>query len=1093
MPPPKLIRGAKPQLKNGSLFLLGFEEDQKPQEEDIRHLFTDHEGFLWIATSGGLYRYDGENLLSYLTYPVGKYDFGMAEDALGNIWMGDDNGGITVLDIKAGILKQSAHSQGLGSLRITRLMTDRQQRIWAVSWSDGVDIIDPETLTVKRLDKSNGLVLPNGSSASTIDKNGNIWINARGGGVNIIDLKNKKIKYLDKTHGLKTEADGGLYCDYTGRMWVGLRGGLINIVDLQKNAVQTISEVQSAAPNAAVPGFVQDKKGNVWINTVTNGLEIMSPEKRVTVRLRKSNGLISDNVNDIGKDGQGQLWIATSSGLNMVSDNEAVVDHIGKDSINALTEDGQGFIWKATLHGIDILDRKKMTSRHLGIKQGLANDRTYNIADIKGETFIATDSGLDIIDTTKKTITHIGKKQGLSNNTINFTLMDKAGRIWIAVANGIDVYDPQNKTVKHLGRPQGLIDTRDGSESIIDFMCLDRQGRVWISLFYGGIDVIDPETGSIRNLNNLQGLRDIADKELLPDDKGNIWIGTDRGVYIADLENQTLTSISEAQGVIKNQLFSLLKYHGRVYAGTNKGITVVTPPAAGISSPKNWQLSSFGLSKMYIDNYNGDLITKDGLYWSGDLGIIQLDLAKKDTLKSASYITGISVFDRPMRFLDRSRFNSSFTDTLWEENGEKYYLKGQTPANTGYALNSGLKWDTVTGPANMPVNLEIPYNQNFIQFHYSTYNLTSHDTTTYKYILLGTDKKWSDPTSDISTINYMNLQPGGYTFEVICRNSDNVWSAPAKLSFVITPPWWQTWWAYTFYVLLSAGTIWSVVYARSSQLIKEKRILEQKVRVRTNEVIQQKEEIEAQRDDLEKQRNNLKKTVSELKSTQTQLIQSEKMASLGELTAGIAHEIQNPLNFVNNFSEVNHEMIGELEEALKSGNIAEALAIAADIKQNEQKINHHGKRADSIVKGMLQHSRSGSGSKEPTNVNSLADEYMRLSYHGLRAKDKSFNAEMVTNFDPGLPKVDLLQQDMGRVLLNLFNNAFYAVNQKAKTAPEGYKPEVVLSTSTENGQVIIKVKDNGIGIPDAIKEKIMQPFFTTKPAGEDRFRPVINL
>jgi signal transduction histidine kinase len=330
----------------------------------------------------------------------------------------------------------------------------------------------------------------------------------------------------------------------------------------------------------------------------------------------------------------------------------------------------------------------------------------------------------------------------------------------------------------------------------------------------------------------------------------------------------------------------------------------------------------------------------------------------------------------------------------------------------------------------------------------------------------------------------MNLQPGEYTFEVICRNTDNVWSAPAKLSFTIAPPWWQTWWMYMLYVFLSAGTIWSFVYIRSSQLIKEKRMLEQKVRIRTNEVIQQKEEIEAQRDDLEKQRNNLKKTVNELKSTQTQLIQSEKMASLGELTAGIAHEIQNPLNFVNNFSEVNHEMIGELEEALKSGNINDALAIAADIKQNEQKINQHGKRADSIVKGMLQHSRSGSGSKEPTNVNALADEYMRLSYHGLRAKDKTFNAEMVTHFDPNLPKVDLLQQDMGRVLLNLFNNAFYAVNQKAKTAPGGYKPEVILSTSVENRQVIIKVKDNGIGIPDAIKEKIMQPFFTTKPAGE---------
>ncbi len=169
----------------------------------------------------------------------------------------------------------------------------------------------------------------------------------------------------------------------------------------------------------------------------------------------------------------------------------------------------------------------------------------------------------------------------------------------------------------------------------------------------------------------------------------------------------------------------------------------------------------------------------------------------------------------------------------------------------------------------------------------------------------------------------------------------------------------------------------------------------------------------------------------ELQAAQKQLIQSEKMASLGELTAGIAHEIQNPLNFVNNFSEVNQEMIEELQEELKSGNIDEALAIAADIKQNEQKINHHGKRADGIVKGMLQHSRTSGSEKQLTNINTLADEFLRLSYHGLRAKDKTFNSEMITHFDPDLPQVNMLPQDMGRVLLNLFNNAFYAVNQNS--------------------------------------------------------------
>jgi signal transduction histidine kinase len=249
-------------------------------------------------------------------------------------------------------------------------------------------------------------------------------------------------------------------------------------------------------------------------------------------------------------------------------------------------------------------------------------------------------------------------------------------------------------------------------------------------------------------------------------------------------------------------------------------------------------------------------------------------------------------------------------------------------------------------------------------------------------------------------------------------------------------------------------------------------------RKKANELLKQ------QNDQIEAQRKDLEKTVNDLKNTQRQLIQSEKMASLGELTAGIAHEIQNPLNFVNNFSEVNTELIEEMELELDKGGISEVRSLTSDIKANQLKISQHGKRADFIVKGMLQHSRASTGEKQPTIINVLADEFFKLSFHGLRAKDKSFNAEMVTNFDPDLPKVNLVQQDIGRVLLNLINNAFYAVNQKAKTAGADYKPTVELSTSHTADRIEIKVKDNGNGIPDTIKDKIMQPFFTTKPTGE---------
>jgi len=236
--------------------------------------------------------------------------------------------------------------------------------------------------------------------------------------------------------------------------------------------------------------------------------------------------------------------------------------------------------------------------------------------------------------------------------------------------------------------------------------------------------------------------------------------------------------------------------------------------------------------------------------------------------------------------------------------------------------------------------------------------------------------------------------------------------------------------------------------------------------------------------ELTEQKNELENTVKLLQATQAQLIQQEKLASLGELTAGIAHEIQNPLNFVNNFSEVSMELIEEMDEELAKGDTAEAIAIANDIKQNLEKIIHHGKRADGIVKNMLQHSRSNSGEKQPTDINALADEYLRLSYHGLRAKDKMFNSNMVTTLDAALPKINVIPQDIGRVLLNLFNNAFYAVQQRHNEEGDSYKPEVKVSTAMKGKFVEIRVTDNGTGISDSVKDKILQPFFTTKPTGE---------
>jgi signal transduction histidine kinase len=288
--------------------------------------------------------------------------------------------------------------------------------------------------------------------------------------------------------------------------------------------------------------------------------------------------------------------------------------------------------------------------------------------------------------------------------------------------------------------------------------------------------------------------------------------------------------------------------------------------------------------------------------------------------------------------------------------------------------------------------------------------------------------------------------------------------AEKVVKILISPPWWKTWWAYIIY-----GVMFLAVFLAVHRVQQQRTIRIERQKAQVKELAQAKE---------------IEKAYHDLRSTQAQLIQSEKMASLGELTAGIAHEIQNPLNFVNNFSEVNNELLLEMKAAIDKGYLDEVKNIANDVIDNEQKINHHGKRADAIVKGMLQHSRISTGQKTPTDINALADEYLRLAYHGLRAKDKFFNVKLQTEFDQGIGEINIVSQDIGRVLLNLYNNSFYAVAEKVKQQENGYTPTVSLTTKRTDDKIEIRIKDNGIGIPQKILNKIFQPFFTTKPTGQ---------
>jgi signal transduction histidine kinase len=328
----------------------------------------------------------------------------------------------------------------------------------------------------------------------------------------------------------------------------------------------------------------------------------------------------------------------------------------------------------------------------------------------------------------------------------------------------------------------------------------------------------------------------------------------------------------------------------------------------------------------------------------------------------------------------------------------------------------------LSAPLMQTKKIHLSYNQNTFSFEFSNIDFISeHEDIRLLYMLQNYDNTWRK-AGDERIAYYFNLPAGKYIFKVKAFNAAGV-AAEQDIDVIIAPPWWRTWWAYTIFALIFAGLLWGFVAYRSRILKREKKELEEKVEYRTAQ---------------------LNQSLQNLKATQGQLVQSEKMASLGELTAGIAHEIQNPLNFVNNFSDVNAELIDEAEQQIDKGNVSEAKTILNNVRENEQKINHHGKRADAIVKGMLQHSRTGSATKEPSDINRLADEYLRLAYQGFRARDKSFNATYSTEFDNGIGKVNIVPQEIGRVILNLINNAFYAVKKDPSKAFTAMNQQLLL-------------------------------------------------
>ncbi len=1069
----------------------------------VQCIVQDSAGFLWFASQSGLHRYDGRNIVTFNSDPDNPNS--LSADYVEDIF----------IDSK-GILWLTHWQQGsLTSLDPEREIFTRYQH----------DPDDPESLSDGEM------------SVMVEDRKGYIWIGGQKG-LNRLNRETGKFKRFKHDPGnprsLSSDEIRVLYVDRQGVLWAGTglawndndpqqKIGGLNRYDPKTETftryMHDPADPQSLANNK-VRAILEDSKGNFWVGTAGDGLQRMdratgkferltfdpsNPNKLSRPYLRgmtPSTTPIFSHVTSIFEDRDGRIWItAVEGGLNVYDPVSGIVRHFekgtGKDELTSnflwqTTQTRDGTLWvtsagegRAVYKVKDRSDLFPFFDLKPSPEDSLAN--VWGIVkDPAGNVWIAQRRPLKLLRINRRegTVVNvpIGNPLDQPENIGGLTL-DKEGNLWISTDKGTFSGDPQTAKFQ-LGQFKGdKIEVLESESPVYK----TRKGQIWKGSWDFGLSSYDPKTGKTAHYqHNPDDPRSIGGNRvwgLYEDAKGDLWIGG--GSPWIDQQNPLFLDRFNPQ---TNSFEHFIKTR---QTGIAAGIT--EDDAGNIwfidltngfqkLNPATGEIKKFTPANSRLPTREVRSITKakDGKLWLGTEGsIIELD-PKTETMSvfqasqgirpaPGSYFNSSAAGDGELFFARKGGFHAFYPDQI--------YLNKETRLPdlriTGFRL-----LDDYSTPEDNPVlkksiwqtsAIQLAHDQNVFSFSVACFDFYDPGVSTVQFMLEGYDRTWrGKDLRDGETPPYVNVPPGDYTFRVRGANSFGVWDMEGvRMQITILPPWWKTWWAYTIYGLLTLTAIFFFDRYQRRRIIQQER-----QRILQRELEQAKE---------------IEKAYAELKATQAQLIQSEKLASLGELTAGIAHEIQNPLNFVNNFAELSSELMDEMAEEMGNGNTDEVKAIAGDIKQNLDKISHHGKRASNIVKGMLEHSRASNGVKEPTDLNALADEYLRLAYHGLRAKDKNFNATMKTDFDETVGNVPVIPQDMGRVILNLITNAFYAVTERKKQLGgngQAFEPTVSVSSKKAGNKIVLSIKDNGNGIPAGVLDKIFQPFFTTKPTGQ---------
>jgi ligand-binding sensor domain-containing protein/signal transduction histidine kinase len=1016
------------------------------------------DGYLWFGTQEGLARFDGVRFTVFdrTTTPVlrDSWIVRMMKDNNEGLWLRPNGFAPSVTRYKDGVFKTFTTADGIASERILT---------WACGAGDTVMLGTDRGISFHSHGKFTTLTRRDGLPSDTVngllaDREGRVWISSPKGLCLFANGTVKKFSAQDgytdtlvsRVDGLKTG-----YEDSKGTVWIA------TVKHIYAYAHDTFTQytLKDAAPDMFVNTIHEDKFGNLWFGT-QKGLRKF--ENGTFTTFEASKDADENTIVEIVEDKSGDLWLATGSGIKRFSAGKFETytkrNGLGGDVINKIFIDREGTIWVGTDGGgIDSFHEGKFIT--ISTAEGL-NDNMVQplLQDSKGNIWAGSVGG-GVTRLRNGIATVFDMNHGMPSNLVQSLYEDKHGALWAGTGKG---------AVRIVGDSKTIFTKKDGFKNDVASAFIELRSGEFLAASRNL--VLHYTNGKFTPYAPLDSIAAYIG-EMFEDSKGSLWLLTRAGVY--RYTDGKLHHFTPQEGV--DGTFPLSIYEdadGVIWLSmSNIGLYRYKENKFRLLTPKQGLFDYTAYTILEDKNEYFWSSCNKGIYRVSKQELNEVADGKRSTVKSTVYGEADGMASREC--------NGGFSPSGWKlSDGRMMFstVKGIALVNPAdinlnpYAPLVVIEDFLVDGKQqNLRSALQLPAGSSKLDFHFTGLSFVGADKVRFKYQLEGFDKEWFDAGTRREAY-YTNIPPGEYTFRVIAANSDGVWSNDiASVQFELKPYFYQSTWFLTLCVFLFLTTGPSIYLIRTRQLKTRAAELNAVVDKRTHE---------------------LQETLDHLKEAQNQLVLSEKMASLGQLTAGIAHEIKNPLNFITNFAVLSQDLTKELREQLllerdqvNPERAAEIKEILDDLEQNVGKINDHGKRADSIVRGMLLHSRGKAGERQQTDLNALLSEYTNLAYHGMRAQDQSFNIKIETDFDPTVGKMSIVPQDLSRAFLNIVNNACYAANEKKRSQTNGFMPVVRVSTKNLGGTVEIRIRDNGIGIPKSALDKIFNPFFTTKPAG----------